>query len=138
VTVLTRQRRRHFVRPEVVALAASEVQRAAAHTRFEIVAACYMPDHLHLVVQGLTTGANFLTFIAKAKQFSAYYVKRRFGIVLWARGYHDRIVREDECVARYVAYVRNNPVKAKLVKNPEDYPFLTLSPGWREYFERAG
>lgn len=114
------------------------MERAAAQTRFEIVVACYMPDHLHLVVAGRTSGANFLLFVKKAKQFSGYYAKRRFGIVLWARGYHDRIIREDEDLARYVRYVRDNPVKAGLVKRAQDYPFLALSAVWRTYFKAAG
>jgi putative transposase len=137
ITILARQRRPHFTRAEVVALASSEMARAAAQTRFEIVASCFMPDHVHLVVQGQTLGADFLLFVKKAKQYSAFYVKQRFGLVLWARGYHDRIVREDEDVARYVRYVRDNPVKARLVERAEDYPFLTLSARWRAFFDGA-
>jgi hypothetical protein len=54
-------------------------------------------------------------------QFCAYYAKKRFGIVLWARGYHDRVIREDEDLARHVRYVRDNAVKAGSVRRAEDY-----------------
>jgi REP-associated tyrosine transposase len=131
VTILTRQRRRHFARADVVELAAREVTRAATQTRFDLVIACYMPDHLHLVVEGRTSSANLLLFLKTAKQFSAFYVKRRFDLVLWARGYHDRIIREDEDVGRYVRYVWNNPVNARLVEHADAYPLLFVSSTWR-------
>ena len=85
-----------------------------------------MPDHLHLLVEGCTGQANLSAFMKMAKQLSAFHVKRRHGVRLWAKGYHERIVRVDEDPQRYVAYIRNNPVKARLVSRPQAYPFLWI------------
>ncbi len=91
-----------------------------------------MPDHLHLLVRGTTAEADFLRFVKLAKQLSGFYVKQRHQIRLWGKGYHDRILREDEDLRRYVRYVRENPVKARLVTDPSDYPFLYLATSWRD------
>jgi putative transposase len=131
VTILTKQRRRLFEDTPIVECCDGEVRRAARKERFDILCACYMPDHLHLVVEGGTTGADFREFARLAKQLSGFYVKKRFGIALWGRGYYDRVVREDEDVRRYLRYVRENPVRARLVERAEDYPFLFLSTSWR-------
>jgi REP element-mobilizing transposase RayT len=85
-----------------------------------------MPDHLHLLAGGLTSGADLSQFTKLAKQLSAYHLKHRYGLDLWAKGYYDRIVREDEYLARYVEYIRENPVRAGLVSDATDYPFLRI------------
>jgi putative transposase len=125
-TSLTRQRARFFVDAAIVDLCRAQFLRAAGRTHFEISACCYMPDHVHLLVEGLRADADFLQFAKLAKQLAGYHVKQQHRIELWARGYHDRVVREDEDRRRYVRYIRDNPVKGRLVANPEDYPFLYI------------
>ena len=90
-----------------------------------------MPDHLHLIVSGLTNGSDFLKFMKLAKQLSGYHVKRQFAFSLWEDGYHDRIIREDEDLLGYLRYVALNPVCAKLVAHPADYPFLWIAEPYR-------
>jgi putative transposase len=128
VTTLTKQRRKQFVASDVVDTCHEQLLRAAALRDFEILAYCYMPDHLHLLVRGGTVSASLSAFMKMAKQLSAYHVSRVHGINLWAKGYHDRIVREDENPEPYIAYIRNNPVKARLVASAAAYPFLWIDP----------
>jgi REP element-mobilizing transposase RayT len=45
----------------------------------------------------------------------------------WMRGYFDRYIRSPEHLARAVAYVELNPVKAGLVPRPEDWPLSSAS-----------
>ena len=123
VTILTWQRRPRFTDAAVVHACNDQILRAAAVTKFRMIKSCYMPDHLHLIVEGTTTAANLRTFVKKAKQLSTFHVKRRFGFNLWRKGYHDRIVRHDENPQGYVDYICQNPVAAGLVENADDYPF---------------
>src|SRR5260221_4765406 len=132
LTILTNSRARFFVDAAVVNSCAAQILRAATRTGFEIPASCYMPDHLHLLVQGTTAEADLRVFVKLAKQLSGYYVKQQHEIRLWGRGYYDRILREDEDPRRYVRYIREKPVKARLVTDPTDYPFLFLSTSWRD------
>ena len=65
-----------------------------------------MPDHLHLVVEGLSDGADLQRFVKIAKQ----------RVVDW-------VLRPEQTTEDAIRYVLNNPVRAGLVENPEDYPF---------------
>lgn len=84
--------------------------------RYDLLAWCVMPTHVHVVFRAL--GAQSLAAILKS--WKAYTARRANEILgtrgtFWAREYFDRIVRDEEDLLRTIAYVRNNPVKAGLV-----------------------
>ena len=83
-----------------------------------------MPDHLHLVTQGLSANADLRRFVADFKQRSGFEHRRLVRTVLWQEGYHDRVLRSEDSVQRTVAYVLNNRVRARLVERAEDYAWL--------------
>jgi REP element-mobilizing transposase RayT len=41
----------------------------------------------------------------------------------WMEDYFDRYIRDAQHFADAVAYIENNPVKARLCKHPADWPF---------------
>jgi len=83
-----------------------------------------MPDHLHLLVEGVTEGANLLRFVQVAKRRSGSVYARSARRPLWQEGYYERVVRPSED-ARWVArYILQNPVRAGLVEAPSEYEFL--------------
>ena len=41
----------------------------------------------------------------------------------WMEDYFDRYVRDEKHFASAIAYIENNPVKARLCKKPEDWLF---------------
>ena len=90
---------------------------------FLVIADCYMPDHLHLLLEGLAGASDFCLFMKDMKQRTSYHAIRLGGGRLWQDGYHDRIVRQDEDLTAYVDYIRQNPVRAGLVERAEDYPY---------------
>ncbi len=124
LTFVTTSRRPHFADAAVVDCCASQILRAGRETGFAILISCYMPDHLHLVVDGTTDNSDLQEFVKLAKQLSGYHVKQQHGIRLWERGFFDRFIRRSEDLCRRIEYVRQNPVRAGLVMKPEDYPFL--------------
>ncbi len=81
-----------------------------------------MPDHMHALVEGRRSNSDLREFVTRAKQLSAYHVKRVRHIQVWRTGYFERLLRLDEDRARYVEYIRQNPVKARLVLAPDEYP----------------
>ena len=81
-----------------------------------------MPDHVHLLVGGLTPVADFQRFMKLAKQLSGWRYKRAHGDRLWQEGYVDRVLRDDEVTWDVVRYVVNNPLRAGLAATPAEYP----------------
>jgi REP-associated tyrosine transposase len=125
LTFVAYERNDRFRSANVVALALEQVARAAGEKQFEIIVHCFMPDHLHLVVEGRTNNSDLKAFAKLAKQYCGYYYARAHrGARLWQKGMNDHIIRDDVDLLERVRYVVNNPVAAGLVARPEDYPFL--------------
>ena len=142
LTYVTDNRRELFTNASTVDFVRSHFLRAAAEERFEEIAYCFMPDHLHVIVSGRTDESDCKAFIKAAKQYSSYYWKQRHGYRLWERYGHDRVIRTDWELAMTIGYLVANPVRERLVAHPRDYPFLGSSKytvdellEWCEYSE---
>jgi putative transposase len=97
---------------------------------FGIIAYCYMPDHLHVLIEGKQE-SNLKKFMKEFKQRTSYLHKMKEGTYLWQQSYYDHILRNTESFIRVGRYIVNNPVRAKLVKDFQDYPYIgseTLDP----------
>ena len=117
-------RRTTFVEESVVRLVLEQILRAGTEERFSLVAYCFMPDHLHLVVRGLEDHSDGKAYIKSAKQLSAYYFKRAMRRRLWQRYGYEHVIRDDMELALTIRYLLANPVRAGLVNHPAEYPFL--------------
>jgi putative transposase len=95
----------------------------AEETNFEILAYCFMPDHIHLLVQGTAESSRLDRFMQRFKQLTGYHYKQRAGRQLWRRSYHDRVLRRDEDVHSAADYIWHNPVRAGLAASREEYLF---------------
>jgi putative transposase len=101
-----------------------QFQRTCGDRLFAGIAYCFMPDHLHALVEGTREDSDFKEFVRIFKQRSSYRWKRQMGTELWQRGYNDRVLRADEGMVTVARYLLNNPVRARLVRSAQDYPFL--------------
>ena len=124
LTFCTDFRKRVFVEATAVTLVAQQIVRKANQTGFALIAYCFMPDHVHLVVEGTRDDSDCLRFIKLAKQYSAFYFARSNGEKLWQRYGFEHVLHDDELTLAVVRYVLQNPVRAGLAKSPEEYPFI--------------
>ncbi len=76
-----------------------------------------MPDHLHMIV-------SLSRDVALAKTVGAWkqWLGRKHGI-LWQENFFDHRLRSDESADEKIRYILDNPVRAGLVKKPEDWPW---------------
>jgi putative transposase len=123
LTIGTRGRARHFTDPAVVALVLSQFLQAAASEGFAVIAYCFMPDHVHLVVIGRSATSELPRFVKSAKQRSGFFFKRAFGRQLWQDSFYDHVIRRTDDIAEVMAYVIMNPVREGLVSDLADYPY---------------
>jgi len=124
LTFCANQRTETFVEPSRVGIVLKQILRAAADEEFEVIAYCFMPDHLHLLVEAKTDASNALRFISRAKQFSGYHYKRTFGRLLWQRYGFERVLRNDEQTLEVARYILENPLRKGMVVRVADYPFV--------------
>ena len=102
----------------------AQFARTASQEHFSVLAYCLMPDHVHLLVEGKTEHANLRRFAKMSKQRSGAAHALTGGGKLWQDGYYDRVLRKDEDVKQIARYILENPVRARLVKDPAKYPYL--------------
>ena len=72
LTVCTFERRSRFTIAAPVHLVRTQIWRASSDEHMAVIADCYMPDHVHLLVQGQAEHSDCRRFISRAKQFSGF------------------------------------------------------------------
>ncbi|PCH52384.1 MAG: transposase [Flavobacteriaceae bacterium] len=118
------------------------------HKGLEIYAYCIMPSHVHMLCKALggfslpNTIRDFKKYTSKniIKTIINYPEKRREWILtyfknacvylnqnqtykVWQDVYHAEMCSSNTFINQKLDYIHNNPVKDKIVKNPEDYIF---------------
>jgi putative transposase len=89
----------------------------------DVYAYCFMPDHLHLELVGLSESSSLVALL-KGFKGKATSIGRRDGIRnLWEKGFYDHVLREGENVNAVAWYIFNNPVRKGLAKDPRDWPY---------------
>ena len=84
-----------------------------------------MPDHVHLFV---TTDDEKISLAAWMKSLKNTISKtlRTAGVVAphWQKTFFDHLLRGEESYSEKWSYVRENPVRAGLATNAENWPFI--------------
>ena len=149
LTFCTYERREIFVTAARVDLVMLQILRAAGDCDMAVITYCFMPDHLHLLIEGQQDDSDALRFIHRAKQFSGFYSRKEFRERLWQRYGFERTLRDEHATLSVARYILENPVRAGIARNAADYPFsgskvysveqileaIQLRPGW---YDRSG
>ena len=119
VTACCYRRQRLFVADDPVRVAAECLHRCQVRHDWLISLACFMPDHVHLFAKPTRQREQSLAEFMRAWK-SCVTIRLGRGR-LWQTGYFDHLLRSDESAERKWEYVRQNPVRAGLCLQPEDY-----------------
>ena len=99
-----------FTNAETVAAASGLLLQIAEERQFAVFAYCFMPDHVHVLLDARDDSAALRDVVKRWKQASGYWYARRFGPAVVTRG--------DLRVRRCVDVVRGNGGDAVDVVNP--------------------
>ena len=92
--------------------------------RYRLTAWVIMPNHAHMLLTPCE-GHELSAILHSLKSYTANEANkllRRKG-QFWQPESFDRYVRDANHFAKVIAYIENNPVKARLCEKPEDWPF---------------
>jgi REP element-mobilizing transposase RayT len=119
----------HLRKPEIAKLAQTAL-RYFDGERYRLLEWCVMPNHVHALVMPIN-GHLLADILHSWKSFTASRANKILGIAdeFWQREYHDRFIRDARHLATVRDYVRDNPVAAGLVAQPEAWPFSSASTG---------
>jgi REP element-mobilizing transposase RayT len=102
--------------------------------RIRLHAVAIMPDHVHLLLYPLRDGDGWpfplVDILQCLKSATAHRINKflHHSGPVWEEESFDHVLRSDESLTEKCEYIRQNPVKAGLVRRPEDYPWLWVNP----------
>jgi len=103
-----------------------------------------MPDHLHLLLTpNSTTSLEKAVQLIKGGSSHQIHKVRNQKMEIWQEGFYDWTIRDANDWQTKAEYIRMNPVRAKLVERPQDWPFssandqFTLDPIVSKYDQQA-
>lgn len=91
---------------------------------YELYSFCIMSNHVHILLKLLPESPMLWKVLQSIKKYSAKLINERLGRQgrFWARESYDHLVRQNE-FDRILIYILNNPVKAGIVQQWDQYPF---------------
>jgi len=106
--------------------------------RYELFAACVMPDHAHMLIQPMVkeTGKDdeaiffsLTEILHTIKSFTAHRINEIDGEKgsVWEKERFDRYIRSDSDLEEKFNYIIGNPWNSGVVKEDEDYPWVWFS-----------
>jgi putative transposase len=102
----------------------NNLRRDTATHSFALHAYCLMPDHVHLLLEGLETSSDLLLFVKAFKTKTSTPFERKTNHPLWQKKFYDHILRRNDSPDTVAWYIWMNPVRAGICNRPEEYPFL--------------
>jgi putative DNA methylase len=83
-----------------------------------------MPNHVHVLLEPVN-GVRVPELMHSIKSFTSHAANKLLGRTnsFWAKEYFDRYIRDRRHFANAVAYIENNPVKARLCAAPQEWPY---------------
>jgi REP element-mobilizing transposase RayT len=125
ITVCTETRQKILASEKTVSVLRNEWEAALTRHGWAIGSYVVMPDHVHFFCTDGEQGTALSAFIGKWKEWTAKRLQREAGVkgIIWQKGFFDHLLRSSESYSEKWDYVRNNPVRAGLVENPDDWPY---------------
>ena len=114
-----------WLRDPRVAGVVEEAMRFHHGKRHELLAWCVMPNHVHVLVH--VWDWPLAKMLQNWKSITAVKANRILGRsgAFWQREYWDTFMRSEEQEKTAIRYTEGNPVKARLCRASEDWPFST-------------
>jgi len=128
VTTDTWQKHPLFINTTLADIVVEQIVICRNREFYRLHAFVVMPDHLHVLV----TPGDMIT-IEKAMQMIKGGSSHRIGLErqqkfpIWHAGFHDRWIRDADQFWKAKFYIEQNPVKARLAKSLEQYPWSSAA-----------
>jgi putative transposase len=112
----------YWKQPPIAQLVVDSIHYRAQHLQYyDLQAFVVIANHVHLLVRPRVSPSQFLHTLKGHTAREANRLLRRTGQPFWQAESYGHAVRDERESDRIKGYIENNPVKAGLVANAEDY-----------------
>ena len=125
-----------FLQNESIAtLVVTSLWRGAGLGHYQLGAFAIRANHVHVLLLPRVPPSRLLKSLKGYTAYQANRVLGRTGEPFWQRESYDHWVRSQEEWPRIAAYIENNPVKAGVVSQAEEYRWASAHATWRAKLE---
>lgn len=114
------------------------ITRAKKDIEFSLYAYCLMGNHDHLLIKELNP-KDISRIMFNINTEYARFFNKKYGLVghIQQDRFKSETIETEEYLLNCVRYIHNNPVKANMVENPQDYKWSSFNTynGKRDYFK---
>lgn len=109
--------------PDIAAVVVQSLHYFDEGRGYDLLSYCLMPNHLHLVVSLPPEAPPLIKTLQRLKSYTATQANKLLGRTgaFWQAESYDHVVRNGE-LERIISYVLDNPVKAGLVVDWQQWP----------------
>src|SRR5436309_9479662 len=90
---------------------------------FEVASYCLMTNHYHLQIRSSEVPFSKLMSLINKRYANYYNTKYRLTGHVFEKRYYDQPIEDKQGMLEVSRYIHLNPVKAKMVMVPENYPW---------------
>ena len=135
ITTCTLGRRAMLVSNDIAAILVAEWRNAHDRHGWAIGRYVIMPDHVHFFCRAELDAKPLPIFMQKWKQWTSKRITREIALAgigdpglkqsrrVWQEEFFDHVLRSSESYSQKWEYVKENPVRARLVRKFDDWPF---------------
>jgi putative transposase len=123
ITICTKNKVPYFGFEGITECGIDTLSEVSALEQFLVPVYCFMPDHVHLLIESRSDESDVRRFVARFKQVSAYRIRKCRPAFAWQRNYHDRVLHTMNGWPNVARYVLENPIRIGLVNDARDYPY---------------
>lgn len=125
ITTCTFKRRAILASKEAAQVLVDEWQSARDRHGWAIGRYVIMPDHVHFFCSGELDAKALPTFMQAWKQWTSKRMARELNLfgTIWQEEFFDHVLRSSESYSQKWDYVKENPVRAHLVKKFDEWPW---------------
>jgi REP element-mobilizing transposase RayT len=113
--------------PAIAQLVVESIRKGEQLDHYELLAFLVMANHVHVLIHPHVHPSRLLKSLKGATARQANKLLGRTGEPFWQKESYGRWVRDQAEFERIKVSIENNPVKAGLVKAPEQYPWSSAS-----------
>ena len=112
-----------FTDSDTVAIFLGALRRASDQYECKVLIYGFMPDHLHVVLQGRGPSSDLRKAMALFKQLTGYRLARHVPAIRWQKDFFDHVLRDNDELGRQLRYIAENPVRRGFVADWREYGF---------------
>ena len=144
ITSVTAQRRTLFQNTSAADLLVDVFLHYRAQGKYQLHDLVIMPDHFHALITP-SMEISLERAVEFVKGGFSFRLKSRFPV--WQASFTNHRIRDDADFEGHREYIRMNPVRAGLVRKPEEYPYSSatnrfaldvVAPGLKPFLDWRG